>query len=69
MTLRPRQLPKTRIDPEPNESFASYVDRLAATLPVRLPVITVLFRTGVTETEEVKSIGHAYGIMKLQHLC
>jgi len=62
MTFLPRQLPISRVDPISGESFASYAERLAATLPVKLPLITLLTKTGIVDVEEVKYLGGGYGI-------
>jgi len=58
----PRQLPASRVEPLPGESFSSYVERLAATQPLPVPLITLLFHIGIIDDEAVKLISHGYGI-------
>lgn len=57
-----RRVLQSRPQPVPGQSLPSYLETLAAGLPLPLPLITVLFRTGLIDAEQVREIGPAYGI-------
>ncbi|WP_345464237.1 TniQ family protein [Deinococcus carri] len=53
---------QSRPIPVPGQSLPSYLETLAAGLPLPIPLLTALFRTGLIDAERVEEIGPAYGI-------